>query len=46
MLWSTGFYCVIKLYEAEKLLLFIGFLASSLEIFMTSENCSFSLLGL
>ena len=46
MLVSNGLYWVIKLHEAEKLLLLLGLLASSLEIFLTSENCFLTLLGL
>ena len=46
MLGSNGLYCVIKLHEAEILLLFLGLLASSLEMFLTSENCFLTLLGL
>ena len=46
MLDSNGLYCVIKLHEAEKLLLFLGLLAPSLEIFLTSEICFLTLLGL
>ena len=37
ILGSIGLYCVIKLHEVEKLLLRL--LASSLEIFLISENC-------
>ena len=33
MLGSNGLYCIIKLHEAEKLLLFLGLIASSLEMF-------------
>ena len=42
---SNGLYCVIKLYEGEKLL-FFSLLASSLEMFLTSGNCFSALLGL
>ena len=45
MLGSNGLYCVIKLHETEKLL-FLGLLASSLQIFLTSENCFSTLQGL
>ena len=46
MLGSNGLYCVITLHEAEKLLLlFLGLIASSLEMFVTSENCVLTLLG-
>ena len=45
MLGSNGLYRVIKFHEAEKLLLFLGLLASSLEMFLTSENCFLALLG-
>ena len=45
MLGSNGLYCVIKLHEAEQLLLFLGLLASSLEMFLT-ENFFLTLLGL
>ena len=44
MLGSNGLYCVIKLHEAEKLLLFLGPLASSLEVSLTSENSFLNLL--
>ena len=46
MLGSNGFYFVINLHEAEKLLLFLGLLAFSLEIFLVSENYFLFLLGL
>ena len=46
LLRSNGLYCVIKLHEAEKLLLILGLLASSLEMFLTFENCFLTLLGL
>ena len=46
MLGSNGLYCVINLHEAEKLLLFLGLLVSSLEMFLTSGNCFLTLLGL
>ena len=46
MLGSNGLYCVIKLHEAEKLLLFLGLRASSLEMFLVWENCFLTLLGL
>ena len=46
MLGSNRLYCVITLHEAEKLLLlFLGLIASSLEMFVTSENCVLTLLG-
>ena len=38
--------CVIKLHEAKKLLFFLGLLASSLEMFLTSEDCFLTLLSL
>ena len=44
MFGSNGLYCVIKLHEAEKLLLFLGLLASSHEMFLTSQNCFLTLL--
>ena len=46
ILGSIGLYCVIKLHVVEKLLLILGLLASSLEIFLTSENCFLTLVGL
>ena len=45
ILGSMGSYCVIKLHVLEKLLLILGLLASSLKIFLTSENCFLTLLG-
>ena len=46
ILGSIGLYCVIKFDVVEKLPLILGLLASSLEIFLTSENCFLTLLGL
>ena len=46
MLKSNGLYCVTKLHGDKKLLLFLCFLISSLEIFLTSENSFLTLLGL
>ena len=46
MLGNIGLYCVTILQEVEKLLLVLGLLASSLEIFLTSENCFLTFLGL
>ena len=46
MLGSNGLSCVVKLHKAEKLLLFLGLLASSLEMFLTYENRFLTLLGL
>ena len=46
MLMSTAFNCVIKLHEAEKLLLFLPLLPPPLELFLTSENCFLTLLSL
>ena len=46
MLGSNGLYCEIKLYEAEKLLLFLGLLASSLEIFWYQKTAFLTLPGL
>ena len=46
ILGSNALYWVIKLHEAEKLLLILGLLASSLEIFLKVENCFLILLGL
>ena len=46
ILGSIGLYCVIKLHEVETLLLVLGLMASSLEIFLTTENCFLTLLGL
>ena len=46
VLGSNGLYFVVKLHEAEKLLLFLGLLAFSLEIFLVSESCFLFLLGL
>ena len=43
MLGSNGLHCVIKLHEVE---VFLGLLAFSLEMFLTSENCFLALLGL
>ena len=39
MLRNNGFYCVTKLHEVEKLLLLLGFLTCSLEIFLALEDC-------
>ena len=40
ILGSRGLYCVIKLHEVENLsLCVLGCLASSLEMFLISENC-------
>ena len=46
MLGSKKLYCVSKLHEAEKLLLFLGLLIFSLEMFLLSKNCFLILLGL
>ena len=46
ILGSIVLYCVIKLYEVGKLLLVLSFLAFSLEVFLPSENCFLTLLGL
>ena len=43
---SNGLYCVTKLHEAKNVLLFSGLLSCSLEMFLTSENCFLTLLGL
>ena len=45
ILGSIGLYCVIKLHVGEKLLLMLGVQASSLKIFLMSENCFLTLLG-
>ena len=39
ILGSIGLYCVIKLHVGEKLLLMLDLQASSLVIFLMSENC-------
>ena len=46
ILGSIGLYCATKLHVAEKLLLILVFLASSLDIFLTSKNFFLTLLGL
>ena len=46
MLRSAGLYCIIELHEVEKLLLVLGLLASSVEIFLISKNWFLTLLGL
>ena len=44
---NEGWYCVIKLHEVEKVVLSnLVFLTSSLESFLMSENCFFTLPGL
>ena len=43
---GNGLYYVIKLHGGEKLLLFLDFLASSLKMFVASENCFLTLLSL
>ena len=44
---SRGLYCVIKLHEVEHFLLCVlGCLASSLEMFLISEKCFLTFLGL
>ena len=45
ILGSIGLHRVIKLHVVEKLLLILGLLASSLKIFLKSENCVLTLLG-
>ena len=45
ILGSIGLHRVIKLHVVEKLLLILGLLASSLKIFLKSENCFLTLLG-
>ena len=45
MLGSNGLYCVITFHEAENVLLFLGLLAFSLEMFLTSKNCFLTLRG-
>ena len=46
ILGSIGLYSLMKLRVVEKLLLILGLLACSLEIFLMSENCFLTLLGL
>ena len=46
LLGSNELYCVIKLHKTEKLLLFLGLPAFSVEMYLTSENCFSTSLGL
>ena len=46
MLGNIGLKCLTILQEVEKLLLVLGLLVSSVKIFLTSENCFLTLLGL
>ena len=45
MLGNIGLKCLTILQEVEKLLV-LGLLVSSVKIFLTSENCFLTLLGL